>query len=123
MIVGRFEPDNLIAGSDYPLVATAVIVHGPDTEGETEFKRGDVIAFTSESKPVLVDSEGQDGEGRAVGIMCDDVTVKTGEQITTNMYIKGEFNQRALRFGGADIVDKHRQHMNEIGLVIRETRR
>ena len=122
MVIGRLERDGLIAGN-YPLVAMEVIVSGPATSGITEFKRGDVIALVNGTTPALVDSASTATDGtRAVGIMCDNVVVNAGEQKTTTMYIKGEFNHRALRFGGSDTPADHIRHMTEIGLIIRETR-
>lgn len=121
MTIGKLERDGLIAG-DYPLKAQEIVVHGPQT-GETEFRRGDVIALRTGNIPALVDStQSANGGNRAVGIMCDNVVVQAGQQVVTTMYVKGEFAKRHLRFGGDDTVANHERHMTEIGLLVRETR-
>ena len=122
MTIGKLERDGLIAGN-YPLVAAEVVVRGSATNGVTEFKRGDVIALINGTTPALVNSAAATTDGRrAVGIMCDNVAASAGEQRVTTMYIKGEFNHRALRFGGTDTSANHMRHMTEIGLIVRETR-
>lgn len=120
MTIGKLERDGLIAG-DYPLKAVSIVVHGATGTAVTEFKRGDVIALDTNGVPVLVDSAVAGAE-KPVGIITDNIAVAAGETQTTTMYIKGEFNRRFLRFGGNDTVDNHLRHMNEIGLIVRETR-
>lgn len=120
MTIGSVERGGLIAG-DYPLKAQAVVVQGPTGTGITEFKRGDVVALNANGSPVLVDSV-VTGSEKAVGIMTDDVVANADEEVTTTMYVKGEFNKRYLNFGGSDTADDHIRHMTEIGLLIRETR-
>jgi len=114
--LGEHIPDNLIAG-DFPTEVQAIAVTGP-----VEFLRGDVIAQTGDNMYALVDSSGSDGANLAIGIICDAITVADGETAVANMYIKGEYNQRALRFGGTDTADTHLRRMTEIGLIIRGTR-
>ena len=115
-VLGKMERDGLIAG-DFPTKVEAITVTGP-----AEFQRGDVIAKTGNESYTLVDSAGSGGAELVVGIICDDITVEDGSTAVTNMYIKGEFAQRHLRFGGDDTVENHRRRMTEIGLIIRETR-
>ena len=116
MIIGSTKRDGLIAG-DYPLVAKEITITGP-----AQFKRGDVIGATTEGDYALADSNATDGSQNAIGIITDDTNAEDGISIVTTMYVKGEFNQRQLRFGGKDTVENHRRRMTEIGLLIRETR-
>jgi hypothetical protein len=109
------ERDGLIAG-DYPTKSQEITVAGP-----AEFKRGDVIAQTSAGY-ALVDSTGAGSASQAIGIICDDVVVEAGDTAKTTMYVKGEFNQRFLQFGGSDTADTHQRRMTEIGLLVRPTR-
>ena len=113
--LGTFEPKGLIAG-DFPTVVQEIILTGPVT-----FLCGDVVAEV-DGVHSLVDSAGAGNAALAVGIICDDIVVDDGITTKANMYIKGEFNHRFLRFGGSDTSDDHRRRMREIGLIIRETR-
>ena len=114
--LGSFKPDGLIAG-DFPTEAQEIRISGP-----AEFKRGDVIALNNNANYVLARSSANDGSQRAIGIICDDITVASGSTAVGVMYIKGEFNQRFLRFAGNDTADMHLRRMTEIGLIIRPTR-
>ena len=118
MTIGKMQPDNLIAGN-YPIVVVPVSVFGADA---TELKRGDVVALVG-GAAVLVDSQSASDEGKLpCGIMCEDVSTEADEQKVATMYVKGEFNIRAMRFGGDDTADTHRRRMTEIGIIPRETR-
>jgi len=118
MTIGKMTPDNLIAGS-FPLVAVPVTVLGTEA---VELKRGDVVALV-DGMAVLVDSQSASNGGQlACGIMSEDVTTEAGQQKTAAMYVKGEFNIRAMRFGGNDTIETHCRRMTEIGLIPRETR-
>jgi len=116
MSLGEMKRDGLIAG-DFPTEAVPIVFVGP-----IEIKRGDVLGVTEDKKYVLVNSGATDGSNKVVGIACDDVFVKENETVVSNMFIKGEFNRRFLRFGGDDTVDAHKQRMTDISLIVRETR-
>jgi len=107
--------DGLIAG-DYPTKSQEITVTGP-----AEFRRGDVVAAKG-GEFALVDPEGEGGAELAIGIICDDVAVGDGESARAAMYVKGEFSQRALRFGGGGEAEPHLRRMTEIGLIVRPTR-
>ena len=116
MIIGSTKRDGLIAGN-YPLAAKAITITGP-----AEFKRGDVIGEITTGGYALANSAATNGSQNAIGIITDNINAESGTNIVTTMYVKGEFNQRQLRFAGNDTVEKHRRRMTEIGLLIRETR-
>lgn len=109
--LGELKRDGLIAG-DYPTEVQEITLTGP-----AEFKRGDVIAQNDDGEYELVV-----GDALAIGIICEDITVGDDEITKTTMYVKGEFNQRFLQFGGDDTVETHKRRMTEIGLIPRPTR-
>ena len=113
--LGTFEPDGLIAG-DFPTEAQEITITGP-----AEFKRGDVLGIAGE-RYVLANSGASDGSQNAVGIVCDDITVADGTTAVSNMFIKGSFNYRFLRFGGDGNPEPHLRRMTEISLIVRKTR-
>ena len=114
--IGTFDPKGLIAG-DFPTETQEIVLTGP-----ADFKRGDVIAQADNGSYALVNSAGTGRAALAIGIICDDIVVETGAASRAVMYIKGEFNQRYLVFGGVDTVDDHLRRMTEIGLIPRGTR-
>jgi len=116
MQIGELKRDGLIAG-DYPTEVQEVTLTGP-----VELKRGDVLGINADGVVALVDSTAADGTQNAIGIACDDITVVDNETAVSNMYIKGAFAKRHLRFGGTDTVDTHIRRMTEIGLIPRTTR-
>jgi hypothetical protein len=111
--LGKLERNGLIVG-DYPTKVEEITITGP-----AEFKRGDVVGVTAAGVYALVDSEKSDGTQIPVGIICDDITVDSGATAVANMYIKGEFAHRFLRYGGTDT---HKRHMTAIGLIVRKTK-
>jgi len=115
MMIGSTTRDGLIAGN-YPLAAEEITIKN------AVFKRGDVIGISSAGSYALVDSSAGDGTETPIGIITDDVSADDEQNVVTTMYIKGEFNQRFLRFGGKDTVDTHRRRMTEIGIIPRATK-
>ena len=115
MTIGSTTRDGLIAGG-YPLAADEITITN------ATFMRGDVVGVSATGAYALVNSTASDGTQTPIGIITDDVSADAAQNVVTTMYIKGEFNQRFLRFGGTDTVDTHRRRMIEIGLIPRETR-
>ena len=115
-VLGTLERDNLIAG-DFPTKAQEITLTGPAT-----FERGDVLGKSDTGVFALVDSTATDGSQDVVGIVCDDITVEADAEAVSTMYVKGEFNQRRLRFGGSDTAETHKRRMTEIGLLVRPTK-
>ncbi|MDR1703599.1 MAG: head decoration protein [Clostridiales bacterium] len=114
--LGSVERNGLIAG-DYPTKTEAITITGP-----AEFKRGDVVGVTDAGVYALADSSKSDGSQNAVGIICDDIIVEDGATAESVMYVKGEFINRFLQFGGTDTADKHKRHMTAIGLIVRDSK-
>ena len=114
--LGRMERNGLIAG-DFPTKAQEITVTGP-----AEFLRGDVVGITDDGVYALVDSTKTDGTQIPIGVICDSITIEDGLKAVSNLYVKGEFARRFLRFGGSDTADTHMRRMTEIGLLIRDTK-
>ncbi len=106
-VIGKFDPDNLIAG-DYPLKAVPVT----SKIGE-DLYRGDVVSIVNGVCKKIGDSE------EVKGIITDDIVMIDAEtEETFTVYIKGEFQGNALSFGTENtevIIDK----MNKYGLIVR----
>jgi len=109
-------PDNLIAGPNHIAIG-AVVASGAGVLG-----RGSVLGkLTSGGKFVLVQSDGtDDGRRTAAAILAQNVDASTGDVVCA-VYIKGEFNERALTFGGTDDADDHRAALQAIGIILRDS--
>lgn len=114
--LGNVNRNGLIAG-DYPTKAEEITITGP-----AEFLRGDVIGALTAGGYALVDSSKTDGSEKPVGVICDDISVESGDTAVSTMYVKGEFARRFLRVGGTDTIDTHKRRMTEIGLLVKETK-
>jgi len=112
IIRGELKRDNLIAG-DYPLKAMEITIENTSAD-DLIFERGAVVAQHAGTYRLAEDDDA------VVGIICDDITVKGGSSEVSPMYIKGEFNRRALIVAGT--LAKHERRMIEIGLLVRSTR-
>ena len=114
MVIGRLVRDNLIAG-EYPLEAIEVVV-------TKKFNRGDVVAYAKGGELKLADIKATDGAQYAVGVMTENVAPEQGEEVTTTMFIKGEFSISHLRFALNNTVEQHERRLIEIGIIPRVTR-
>ncbi len=106
-VIGKFQPDNLIAG-DFPLKAVPVTAKLSE-----DLFRGDVVSVVNGVCKKI-------GDGEDVkGIITDDITKVDDVTVETfAVYIKGEFQANALNYGTEDtevIIDK----MNQVGLIVR----
>lgn len=115
MEIGNFDRDNLVIGG-FPTITQEI-----NLTGKAEFKRGDVVGKSLDGNIALVDSSKTDGTENVAGIICDDISVLDGETKKVCIYIKGAFSQRHLNFGGSDTVLNHKDYMNKIGLIVKET--
>lgn len=107
--LGNKEFDNLFAGH-------AEVVIGSITAGEA-LTRGDVVGVvTASGKAKKVDSTASDGSQKPYGIITDDVEI----EYPVNVYLTGEFNEDALKFGGTDTADTHRIALRDIGIFLKQ---
>lgn len=108
-------PDNLIAGpSDVIAIEVEIIT------GEGELGRGSVLGkITASGLYDLVNSAGtDDGSRTAAAILAEDIDA-TNDAVVTSAYVKGEFNENALTFGGDDEADDHRADLQTLGIILR----
>lgn len=94
--IAEMTPDKLFAGlNPAPLTGAAVIAKGA---AETTYVRGTVFAKSSSTgKMVILGTTAGSGETlNADCILCDDVTVGTGADVTAAAYVQGHFNIDAL---------------------------
>lgn len=107
--LGTREYDNLFAGS-------SEVVIGSIVAGEA-LERGNVVGIiTASGKAKKVNSTSSDGSQKPYAIVTDDVELDN----PVNVYLTGEFNENALKFGGTDDADKHRIALRDIGIFLKE---
>lgn len=53
-------------------------------------------------------------------VAAEDVTTAGGETATIPAYVKGEFNEGAMRFGGASTADDNRFALAKQGIILRK---
>lgn len=113
-----FSYPNLIAGNKFPIMTDRVKL-----KAGSSYMAGSVLAIiTATDKAVLVDSTKSDGSQTVHGILAADVDA-TSEDKDAVVYLTGEFNQAALKFGGTDTVATHKYAMRKIGIFLRTTRK
>lgn len=109
-----FEYENLIAGSQQPLVnVSATIAEGCD------ISRGQLLGkVTATGKLEPVDGTANDGREDPYAIAAEDVDATDGDKLTT-VYVKGEFNERAVLYSYGDDADDWRDACEAIGIYLR----
>lgn len=111
--------DELIAGSVQPIVTQSIIIN---TAAGALFTRGTVMARTGFAADgtwicTIVNSAAVPAEEKVpVAILADEqVDARTAQQRAT-VYVSGEFNRAALKFGGADTIATHEAALNNAKL-------
>lgn len=104
--LGEFKYDNLFAGSAEVVTETV--------EVKDALSKGTVVAL-KDGQAVAVDS-GNEEANEPYAILAENA--EEGERVT--VYLTGEFNSRALIFGGDDEVDDHWLALRKIGIFVKE---
>jgi hypothetical protein len=112
--LGTFTPDNLIAGSEIPLLTKAITLQGD----QGIIKRGTVLGIiTATGLAVPVNNAAVDGSQNADCILAVDVDT-TGGAVVAEAYRSGHFNRKALIFGGDDTAADHETKLRELGIFL-----
>ncbi len=115
-VIGTHVPDNLIGGTEFPLMPTLVTLVG----GQGVLPRGSVVGIvTADKKGKLVDKAAVDGSEVAKLILCDDTDTTLGDTKAI-CYKTGVFNRNALNFGGASVAADHEEELRDVGIYLKE---
>jgi hypothetical protein len=111
--------DNLIAGMVQPVVTQSVIV---EQAAGAVYTRGTVLARTGFATDgtwickIVNSGATPEAEKVPVAVLADvEVDASTAQRRAT-AYTSGEFNRKALKFGGADTIATHEAAMNNAKL-------
>lgn len=88
-------------------------------DGTSDFAVGDTFTITvavGSRECVAVDSSNSNGSQNPYAVLSEDVDA-TDEAKRSIGYLEGEFNERALIFGGDDNVETHREAMRDLGMI------
>lgn len=92
---------------------------GRITDGATDFIVGDSFTLTVSIDPrqcIAVNSANTNGASVPYAVLSEDVDASAGA-VRSIGYIEGSFNERALVFGGTDLINDHRDAMRELGMI------
>jgi hypothetical protein len=109
-----FEPDNLIAGSQKPIVQRP----GTVALGQS-FSRGQIVARVTATGKWQIADEDATANYDDVGIAVEAVDTMTGE-VNSTFYVEGEFNENAVLFSYADAADDWREKLAGHGIYLRK---
>lgn len=87
--IGEMTYDGLISDVTPSVIIGAGIING--SEADVELKRGALLSKGEDGKLSLM----KDG-GNADCILCDDITVKAGAEVTVPVYISGCFDSNKI---------------------------
>lgn len=113
----EFKPDNLIAGYMHQTTEQIYLKSG------LFYKIGSVLAKTPTGECTLVDSSNAD-TNEVYGILAHDVDATNSappSRVFGVIYLSGEFNKRALVFGGNDTLEQHIDAARKLGLYFVDT--
>ena len=111
--IGEMTYDGLITDVIPSAVIGAGTIAGGDSD--TELKRGTLLSKGEDGKLQLM-KEG----GNADSILCDDVTVKAGTEITVPVYISGCFDPNKITVAeGYNIKEADKDTLRTKGIVFK----
>lgn len=113
----EFVADNLFAGTQVqPVVADEVIL----AAGQGVLQRGTVLSKNSDGKFVIVNSGAEPAVDTVDAILAETTDTADGD-VPAPGYFTGEYNERALIFGGDDDADTHRDAARAKGIFFKDT--
>lgn len=116
MAVETYVPGNLIAG-DTQLVSDSVTV----ASGQV-FVRGAVLGkVDADGKFVVSESDASDGSEAPYAVAAEDVDATSADVTGVPVYIKGEFNARALTLGTGHTADTAKEGLRAVGIYVKDT--
>ena len=114
--VGVKEQDNLFNDIKIPLVEKFVKFK----KSNTPILRGTVLGvITATGFAVPVDSTKTDGSQVAKYVLAMDVDASASD-VEAVGYASGQFNRKALIFGGSDTADKHEDALRALGIFMKD---
>lgn len=109
-----FEPDNLIAGSQKPIVNDKATVALSQT-----WSRGQVVAKVTATGKWQIADEDATANYDDVGIAVEAVDTFGGEK-NTSVYVEGEFNENEVLVQYGDTTDDWRAKLAGHGIYLRD---
>jgi hypothetical protein len=113
--IGKFTPDNLIAG-DYPIKAEEITL----VSGQNLVRGALLGQITTGGKYALSLSTASDGSQTPCAILADTTDASLGD-IVCVAYRKGEFNKNAMTFGAAHTFATVKDALFKIGIILRDS--
>lgn len=111
--IGEMTYDNLITDVTPSAAVGAGTIIGGDNDAE--LKRGALLSKGEDGKLSLMKAG-----GNADCILCDDITVKAGEEVTVPVYISGCFNPDAITVAeGYTITETDKDTLRTKGIVFK----
>jgi len=94
MVRETYEPDNLIAGDEFPFYAK----HRTIKQSETPLLRGTVLGKDADNKFLVSVADATDGSEEPRVILGQDIDASAGD-VEALVYEAGVFNARSMTFG------------------------
>lgn len=112
--------DNLFAGMSVDIAKKSVTLQA----AQGVITRGTVLGIiTATGLAVPVDSTKADGSQSADCILADDTDTGAAgavDNVVAVAYSAGQFNRKALIFGGADTAPTHETRLRELGIFLKD---
>lgn len=109
-----FEYENLIAGSQQPLVNMPVTIGAG-----CDISRGQLLGkVTATGKCEPVDGTANDGRENPYAVAAEDVDATDGD-VESTAYVKGEFNENAVLYSYGDDADDWRDACEAVDIFLR----
>lgn len=116
MEVGTYTPDNLIAGQT-SLVTDSVTVAASDS-----LVRGSVLGkITADGKFILSASAAADGSQTPSVVLAEDCDASVADVTNVAVYVKGEFNEKALTLGTGHTTATIKEPLRDVGIYTKSS--
>ena len=114
MLAGTYIPDNLVAGE------TALVTEAVTVASSAALARGAVLGkVTASGKFILSATAAVDGSQTPDVVLAEDCDASAGDVTNVAVYVKGEFNEKALTLGTGHTVASVKTPLRDGGIYIK----
>ena len=111
-----YVPNNLVAGDTQLVSDSVTIASGND------IVRGAVLGkITTGGKFTLSKTASTDGSEEPYAVAAEDVDATSGDVTGVPVFIKGEFNAKALTLGTGHTADTVKDGLRAVGIYVKDT--
>lgn len=114
--IGEFNHENLFHDAKFPLAYKSVKIK----KAAKPILKGTVLGIGTDGYAQAVNSKSETGPKEANCILAEDVDSSDGDVFAVAYKFGGNFNRKALIFGGSDTAEEHEETLRTVGIYMKD---